>query len=124
MGILGIGVFIAAATIFVFTNQLDQIGLDKARTLAFTGIIVFEKINVFNFRSFKHNLINVGLFSNPYLIAAWIVTISLQIAVVYLPFFQRILHTVPLEFSDWIMLFLLGLPVLIAGEIYKYLRRA
>jgi Ca2+-transporting ATPase len=123
LGILGIGAFIAAATIFVFTNQLDQIGLDKARTLAFTGIIVFEKINVFNFRSFKHNLINVGLFSNPYLIAAWIVTISLQIAVVYLPFFQNILHTVPLEFSDWIMLFLLGLPVLIAGEIYKYLRK-
>ncbi|MGB2696512.1 MAG: calcium-translocating P-type ATPase, SERCA-type [Candidatus Zixiibacteriota bacterium] len=124
LGILGIGAFIAAATIFVFTNNLNHIGLDKARTLAFTGIIVFEKINVFNFRSFKHNLLKVGLFSNPYLIGAWVATISLQIAVVYLPFFQNILHTVPLEISDWIMLFLLGLPVLIAGEIYKFLRRA
>jgi Ca2+-transporting ATPase len=123
LGIMGIGAFIAAATIFVFTNNLNHIGLDKARTLAFTGIIVFEKINVFNFRSFKHNLLNVGLFSNPYLIGAWVATISLQIAVVYLPFFQRTLHTVPLEISDWIMLFLLGLPVLIAGEIYKYLRK-
>jgi len=122
MAISLIGMWIGCATIFVFTDYLG-IGLDKARTIAFTGIIVFEKVNVFNFRSFRHNLKGIGFLTNPYLIEAWLATVFLQAMAVYLPFMQTILHTVPMGVSDWVLVFVLGLPLLIAGEIYKYCRR-
>ncbi len=117
--ILLIGMWIGCATILVFKGCFAT-GLDEARTIAFTGIIVFEKVNVFNFRSFRHNLKDIGFLSNPYLIGAWLATVSLQAVAVYVPFMQAVLHTVPLRFLDWVLVFALGLPVLVAGEIYKY----
>ena len=115
-----IGLWIGAATIYVFThNGMD---LDRARTMAFTGIIIFEKINVFNFRSFRYPLSEVKVWSNPYLLLAVAGTIVLQALAVYTPFFQGMLGTVPLAFNDWLMLFVIGLPLLVVGELYKTIR--
>ncbi|MBN1134046.1 MAG: HAD-IC family P-type ATPase [Methanosarcinaceae archaeon] len=115
-----IGLWIGAATIYVFShNGMD---LDKARTMAFTGIIIFEKINVLNFRSFRYPLRDVKFWSNPYLLVAIAGTIGLQALAVYMPFLQAMLRTVPLEFGDWMMLLIIGLPLLIAGELYKAIR--
>lgn len=116
-----IGLWIGAATIYVFTLD-PEMTLDKARTLAFTGIIIFEKINVFNFRSLRFPLSKVGFWSNPYLLAAVLGTIGLQALAVYSPFLQTMLRTVPLAFGDWVILFVIGLPVLVAGEIYKKIK--
>ncbi|CAD7778700.1 Calcium-transporting ATPase 1 [Candidatus Methanoperedenaceae archaeon GB50] len=122
--ILAIGIWMGVTTIFSFTHYLGSENmLSKARTIAFTGIIIFEKINVFNFRSFRFNLWDIGFFSNPFLIIAWLATISLQIMVVYFPPLQHILHTVPLNLADWGLIFILGIPILIAGEIFKFLRK-
>jgi len=122
--ILAIGIWMGVTTIFSFTHYLGSENmLSKARTIAFTGIIIFEKINVFNFRSFRFNLWDIGFFSNPFLIIAWLITVSLQIMVVYFPPLQHILHTVPLNLADWGLIFILGIPILIAGEIFKFLRK-
>jgi len=116
-----IGLWIGAATIYVFTLN-SGMDIDKARTLAFTGIIIFEKINVLNFRSFRYPLSKVKFWSNPYLLGAIAGTIGLQALAVYTPFLQAMLRTVPLAFGDWLMLFVIGLPVLAAGEVYKMIR--
>ncbi|HEC68067.1 MAG TPA: HAD family hydrolase, partial [Candidatus Desulfofervidus auxilii] len=122
--ILAIGIWMGVTTIFSFSHYLGSENmLSKARTIAFTGIIIFEKINVFNFRSFRFNLWDIGFFSNPFLIIAWLITVSLQIMVVYFPPLQHILHTVPLNLADWGLIFILGIPILIAGEIFKFLRK-
>jgi Ca2+-transporting ATPase len=62
----------------------------------------------------------VGLFSNPWVIAAWLGTMGLQVAAVYVPFLQNALHTVPLELSDWGSIALFALPVLLVPEIWKW----
>ncbi len=122
--ILAIGIWLGTMTIFSFNHYLNQPDLlAKARTVAFTGIIVFEKINVFNFRSFRFNLWEIGLFSNPFLIIAWLITIGLQVAAVYFPPLQHILHTVPLGLTDWALIFGLGIPILVVGELFKLLRK-
>ncbi|MFA5613217.1 MAG: HAD-IC family P-type ATPase [Methanoculleus sp.] len=119
--ILIIGTWLGLLTFYVFSG-LYEVDIDRARTMAFTGLIVFELYNVLNFRSFRSPLHRVGFFSNPALLYAILGSIALQVLVVYTPVFQEFLGTAPLTLADWGLLVLLGLPVLIAGETYKILR--
>jgi len=123
--ILLLGIYMGLATLWLFHYYLpDENGLAliKAQTMAFTGIIIFEKINVFNFRSLRAPLSVIGFFSNKWLILAWLATIGLQVCAVYLPFLQRSLHTTALNFYDWLLIFLIALPVFIVPESYKIMK--
>lgn len=119
--ILALGALLGLLTLYVFSGLYD-IDLDRARTMAFTGLIVFELYNVLNFRSFRFPLHRIGFFSNPALLYAILGSLALQVLVVYVPVFQDFLGTAPLTLADWGLLALLGLPVLLAGEVYKILR--
>lgn len=119
--ILALGAWLGLLTLYVFSGLYD-IDLDRARTMAFSGLIVFELYNVLNFRSFRFPLHRIGFFSNPALLYAILGSLALQVLVVYVPVFQDFLGTAPLTLADWGLLALLGLPVLLAGEVYKILR--
>ncbi|MDK2988729.1 MAG: P-type Ca2+ transporter type [Methanoculleus sp.] len=119
--VLILGVWLGFLTIYAFLG-LYEADLDRARTMAFTGLIIFELYNVLNFRSFRFPLHRIGFFSNPALFLAILGSLALQALVVYVPVLQTFLGTAPLTPGDWGLLALLGLPVLIAGEAYKILR--
>jgi Ca2+-transporting ATPase len=93
--------------------------VERARTLAFTGIIVLEKFNVLNFRSLHSPLHRLGYLRNPYLIGAWLLAVLLQVAAVHLPLLQAALKTVPLSLADWALVFAVGAPMLVIGEAWK-----
>ncbi|WP_366515247.1 calcium-translocating P-type ATPase, SERCA-type [Methanoculleus sp.] len=116
--VLILGVWLGFLTIYVFLG-LYEADLDRARTMAFSGLIIFELYNVLNFRSFRFPLHRSGLFSNPTLFFAILGSLALQALVVYVPVLQTFLGTAPLTLGDWGLLALLGLPVLLAGEVYK-----
>ncbi|WP_295420396.1 HAD-IC family P-type ATPase [Sulfurovum sp.] len=122
--ILLLGGYIGGATLWIFHHYLAS-GLPEtqavalAQTAAFTAIIILEKMNVFNYRSLHAPIYTLGFFSNGWLIAAWLVTVSLQVAAVYVPFLQDALHTVPLGWEDWLLIFEVAIPIFIATEIYK-----
>lgn len=117
--VLLIGGWIGAVVLLIFAI-IQGADLDRARTLAFTGFVVFELINVFNFRSFSSTLRTIGPFSNRYLVAAVAGSIALQAAAVYHPVLQAAFRTAPLAAADWALLVLVGLPLLGAGEIWKW----
>jgi P-type Ca2+ transporter type 2C len=94
-----------------------------AQTVAFTGIIVLEKMNVFNYRALRAPLSTIGFFSNPWVLLAWTFTIGLQVCAVYVPFLQKALHTAPLGLADWGLIFMIALPIFVMAEAYKWLRR-
>jgi Ca2+-transporting ATPase len=113
------------ATLWLFHHYLpDENGLAliKAQTMAFTGLIIFEKINVFNFRSLRAPISDIGFFSNKWLIIAWLATVGLQVCAVYLPFLQRSLHTTALNLNDWLLIFAIGLPVFVSLELFKIIK--
>jgi len=122
--ILLLGGYIGGATLWIFHHYLAS-GLPEAQaialaqTAAFTAIIILEKMNVFNYRSLHAPIYTFGFFSNPWLIAAWLATVSLQVAAVYVPFLQDALHTVPLGWKDWLLIFEVSIPIFIATEVYK-----
>ena len=91
----------------VFMMYIDS-GIDKARTMAFSTLVIFEMFFVFNCRSDTRGVFRFNPFNNKWLIIAVISSIILQVAVVHLEFFQTFLGTVPLELEEWAMVFAFG----------------
>jgi Ca2+-transporting ATPase len=123
--ILLFGGYIGGATLWLFHHYIQSESAQQvmlAQTMAFTGIIVLEKMNVFNFRALHEPMKEVGFFSNPWVLVAWVVTVGLQVCAVYLPFLQEALHTVPLGWEEWGLIFLIAAPIFVIAETYKRLR--
>ena len=122
---LALGGWIGFVTILLFYfryDAADPASLALAQTMAFTGMVVVEKVNVFNFRSLYAPVASLGLLSNPWLIVAVLSAIGLQVLAVYVPFLQQALHTVPLAATDWLWMLLLAAPVFLVPEALKYMR--
>lgn len=121
-----LGGYIGVATLWLFHYYLTldpQNGLLLAQTVAFTGIIVLEKVNVLNFRSLHEPMNVIGFFSNKWLLAAITVTVSFQLCAVYVPFLQHALHTTALGWREWGMILAVAMPIFVIVEIYKRIRR-
>jgi Ca2+-transporting ATPase len=120
--LLGAYIGIVAVVLFRYYRNLGPEGVLVAQTVAFTAIVVLEKVNVFNFRSLHAPLTRASFFSNPRLLAAWFAMIGLQVCAVYVPFLQRALHTTPLGPEHWVVIALLAAPVFLVPETLKRLR--
>ncbi|HSF80115.1 MAG TPA: cation-translocating P-type ATPase [Anaerolineales bacterium] len=70
------------------------------QTMVFTTLTISEMGFVLAIRSQRDSLFSIGVFSNMPLIGAVLLTATLQIAVVYMPFLQAIFETVPLSITD------------------------
>ena len=120
----GVGAYAALMTLVLYYVYLagDATQVALAQTMAFTGLIVAEKINVLNFRTLDLPLRRIGFFSNPWLLIALIVTVGLQICAVYVPFLQHALGTSPLRVQDWLLIVLAAVPIFIGPEWIKWWR--
>lgn len=58
--------------------------------------------------------------ANPALLGALALTVGLQLVAVYVPFFQRVLHTTALPIADLLVAFGAGAAVLLAVELRKW----
>ena len=117
------GTYTCCASIWIFYSLLP-LGVDFARTAAFTGMVVFEKLSVFAFRSLTQPCWKIGWFSNPFLLGALVVSLGLQVVAVYWSPLQLLLHTVALDFGTWMTVIALGAPLVIVPEVVKSLQNA
>ncbi|MDV7143246.1 cation-transporting P-type ATPase [Tropicimonas sp. TH_r6] len=120
--ILAFGIYTGAASLWIFYSLLE-LGVDLARTAAFTGMVVFEKASVFAFRSLRDPCWKLGWGSNPALWLAFTAMMLAQIAAVYWSPLQAMLHTVPLALNHWGMILALALPLVLVPELVKTMRR-
>jgi len=67
------------------------------QTMVFTTLCLSQMGNALTIRSEKRSLLSIGLFSNPILVGAVLLTLASQIAVIYVPFLQGIFKTVALN---------------------------
>ncbi|WP_425090921.1 cation-translocating P-type ATPase [Tropicimonas sp. S265A] len=120
--LLAFGTYTGAASLFLFYVFLPS-GVDVARTAAFTGMVVFEKVSVFAFRSLHMPCSAIGWFSNRFLILAFSASLLAQVAAVYWAPLQTLLRTVPLSLEHWSWIALAALPLVVVPEIIKLTRR-
>jgi len=109
-------------TLFLFKGYFEN-DLVKAWTISLTVLAVFQWFNVWNCRSESKSFFQTGFFSNKYLLGATAIIISLQMLAVYTPFFQRFLHTVPLNLSEWVMIIAVATSIIWVEEIRKFFYR-
>lgn len=100
-----VGFVTAAITLGFFAATYHQGDpLEHARTMAFTLLSLITLASVLSYRSVRTPLWRMDFFSNRFLLAAVGSSLALQIIAIYVPFFQNILSTVPLDVYDWIVL--------------------
>ena len=114
--IISVGALICLSTLFAFIISFYVGGKDLtlARTVAFTTLVMAQLFYVFQCRTEQDSLYNLGLFSNLYLVGAVLCSFVMQLAVIYLPFFQQIFKTTALQFHHWglILCFTAGITLL------------
>ena len=120
--ILVLGGYVGLATLALFQLYLrsgDPVRVGLAQTVAFTGIIVIQKMNVLNFRSLTAPLTWHRFWTNPWVLVAILFSLGLQVAAVYVPLLQDTLHTVPLGWRDWLLVWAVALPIFVGTELFK-----
>ncbi len=121
--ILCFGAYTGAASLYVFYHFLET-GPVVARTAAFSAMIFFEKFSVFAFRSSHLPCSRIGWLSNRILILALTSMLGAQMAAVYWPPLQTLLHTTALGWEHWGLIAVLTLPLLIVPEVIKFWKTA
>lgn len=109
-------------TLFLFGKYFEQ-DLAKAWTVSLTTLAVFQWFNAWNCRSEEKSVFRMNPFHNPYLILATVIIVILQLAAVYAPVMQKLLHTVPLEISDWLLIIPVAFSIVIIEEVRKLIYR-
>lgn len=123
-GIIFVGAIMAAGTLLVLDASLPG-GLIEgsgtvahAQTMAFTTLTIFQLFNVFNARSDEQSAF-VGLFRNNWLWGAIALSLSLHVAVIYVPFLQQAFSTTALTLGDWLVCTAVASSVLWLRELSK-----
>lgn len=93
------------------------------QTMVFTVLTLSQLANVMAIRSETESLFKIGLFSNRPLFVAVVVTVALQLAVIYLPALNAIFKTEPLAMYELLICFSLATVVFVAVEIEKWVIR-
>jgi hypothetical protein len=90
--------------------------LDKARTMAFSQLVVNRTFNLLNERKKKQK--NPAAKKNPLVLPAAALSVSMLAATLYLPFMRPLFSTLPLNLEDW---FLLIVNAMAASKIDSFL---
>jgi Ca2+-transporting ATPase len=129
VGIFAVGTVMAAGTLAVLDASLvggliDGTGdMRYAQTMAFTTLMLFQLVNVFNARSDSASAFS-GLFTNLWLWAAVGLSLLLHVAVIYTPFLQQAFSTTSLTAMDWMRCAAAASSVLWVRELIKWARSA
>jgi Ca2+-transporting ATPase len=121
--VLWIGILMAAVSIAAGLWALNTGRAETWQTMVFTTLTIAQMGNVLAIRSQRDSLFKIGLLSNKSLLGAVILTLGLQMAVIYLPFMQRIFETTALPPLDLAVCLGLSLLFFLILELVKWLQR-
>jgi Ca2+-transporting ATPase len=106
-----LSLIIVAGTVPIFYVYWQTEGIEKAQSMTFVTLILFELFFAHACRSLRFTVLELGPFGNRWL---WLATMSsavMMLAVIYIPAWAEAFHVVPLTWADWGV----ALPVSFAG---------
>lgn len=116
------GLFVGGITIASQAWALAR-GVEYWQTIAFTVLTVSQLFHSLAVRSERQSIFSLGLMSNPWMLGAVLLTLGLQLMVIYLPVFNSVFNTQPLPLLDLAVCLGLSSLVLFAVEIEKWMVR-
>lgn len=118
------GIWSCLVNIGIFKWALDAgRGMWEAQGLCFLTLIIIQFFKAYNFRSDKHSIFKIGLFTNKWLNLAVCWEIMLLFIIIYMPFLQESFRTFSLSLGDWILVIFLAGTIFPVMEISKSIIR-
>ena len=120
--ILWVGLFVGGLSIASQAWAIGR-GSEHWQTVVFSVLTISQLFHSMAVRSERASLLQIGVATNPAMLAAVTLTLLLQLAVIYTPALQPIFHTQSLPLVDLLVVLALSSLVLIAVEIEKWMMR-
>jgi len=117
-----VGLLIGGVSIFTQAWAINA-GSAHWQTMAFTTLTLAQLVHVLVIRSETQSLFAIGMLSNIPLLGAVLLTVLLQMAVIYLPFLQPIFKTQSLTPAELLFCFAMASVIFFAVEAEKWLVR-
>jgi len=121
--ILWVGSLMAVGSLGLYAWALPRLGVDAARTLTFYTVAMFQVFHVLAIRVSRQSVFTAGFFRNRYLIGAVLLTVGLQLAVIFLPALQPIFRTESIPLVEFALATAIASSVFFAVEAEKAIRR-
>lgn len=103
-----------------YAEKTGQDAVMLAQTMAFVTLVLSELFRAYTSRSERYPLFKLGLFSNKWMQVAVGFSVALLLIVVFVPFFQPIFGTVPLDdLEEWLVILPLVLIPSVVAELQK-----
>ena len=118
--VIGIITDLLLIGLFFWLFKFSEYEIPHIRSVIFAGLAIDSIFYIFACKSLRKNIWQINLFSNRFLIFAWLFAILVLLAGLYLPVLQTLLRTEPLNFFDWQLILGLGFLNLILIEATKW----
>jgi Ca2+-transporting ATPase len=129
--ILVVGTTIATVTLLLYWWEIAVVGgglatpetVLRARTVAFTVMVVMELFHALNARSDLRSIFSVGLLRNRLLLLGIGISLSLHLAILYWYPLAQVFRVTALSLFDWAVIVLVSLSIFAVVEIAKLVDR-
>jgi len=115
-----LGLLMAAGTLFIFNSAMAEGDAERARTLAFATLAMFQVWNALNCRSRTESVFSLGVRSNKYFHVALVASLGLLYLATESSILQTALGTVSLSLMDWLTVLAVSSSVFVIGEMWKF----
>lgn len=119
----GILISVSALLLFSFSLWYYPGELIRARTLAFTTLVLAQLIFSFQCRSEHKSIFQMSFFSNFYLVVAVVLSFGAQIFIMYNPLMATVFQTMPLTFDDWLLVIIFSQFPLVVDTMFGLVSR-
>jgi len=117
------GICIGFLTLLAYYIGGHAYNHEVAMTMAFATLSFIQLFHAFNVRSADKSLLTIGIFSNKYVVGAFIIAGLMQYLVIAIPALNGLFHTAHLDATEWGIVFLLSFAIIPIVEIVKLIGR-
>ncbi|MBU0546930.1 HAD-IC family P-type ATPase [Patescibacteria group bacterium] len=118
--VIGLVTDLLLLALFVWLIKYSGYEISHIRSVIFAGLAIDSLFFVFSCKSLRKNIWQINILSNKLLIISFIFGMMMLIVALYLPIFQNILKTVPLNLFDWQLILGLGILDIALIELTKW----
>ena len=98
-------------------------GLLRAETMAFGVLALCQLFHSFNMRHNRKSIFSIGIFTNPWMVGAFVICAVLQLSVMLVPALVGPFKVAPLGPVDWLVVVTLSASPLFLYEVEKFFMR-
>ncbi|MHB8895800.1 MAG: cation-translocating P-type ATPase, partial [Candidatus Geothermincolia bacterium] len=117
----GLVSFLLANYLFGY-SWTNAAGLEMARTILFTTMVLTQALHSFNMRSETRSFLRMSPWENYWLLGSFVMSVLLQLSVLYLPFMHKAFRTTTPTLKAWILILACTIIPVLLIDRYKVIR--